>query len=172
MRARPLAGKAINTWSLKNNRKNEWRNGNYVSTQIHGDGTFTGPHSVTRKEACKSAQKGAACLAFSYIARATFSLAFTRYRMHILGTHVRHTPRAQSLLPARLPFPPYPSAHSITIGASPPSPARLVLSAFQPALHQFKVRALDPSPCFLSSFVLLSLSFLSRGFVYFAVLLE
>lgn len=28
--------------------------------------------------------------------------------MHILGTHVRHTPRAQSLLPARLPFPPLP----------------------------------------------------------------
>lgn len=128
-------------------------------------------HSVTRKEACKSAQKGAACLAFSY-SLSHVSLAFTRYRMHILGTHVRHTPRAQSLLPARLPFPSYPSAHSITIGASPPSPARLVLSAFQPALHQFKVRALDPSPCFPSSFVLLSLSFLSRGFVYFAVLLE
>lgn len=144
-----------------------------IDTRIHGDGTFTGPHSVTRKEACKSAQKGAACLAFSYSSsQPRFSRIHSLPNAYIPGTHVRHTPRAQSLLPARLPSPSYPSAHSITIGASPPSPARLVLSAFQPALHQFKVRALDPSPCFPSSFVLLSLSLLSRGFVYFAVLLE
>lgn len=104
----------------------------------------------SRKEPCKSVQKGTACLAFNCNS-SRVPLAFTRHRMHILGAHVRHTPRAQSLLPARLPSPFFSSALSITIGVSPPpSPARpplRVLSVFQPALYQFKVRTLDPSPC-------------------------
>ena len=111
-------------------------------------------HSISpsRKEPCKSMQMGTACLAFSY----NFShvpLAFTRYcRMHILGAHVRHTPRVQSLLQFVSPFPSTRPTLSIMIGATrllprPPrhGTARRVLSAFQPALHQFKVRALDLS---------------------------
>lgn len=72
MRARPLAGKAINTWSLKNNRKNEWRNA--ITYRRRFTEMEHSPVRIPRlgRKHVKSAQKGAACLAFSYIARATF----------------------------------------------------------------------------------------------------
>lgn len=121
---------------------------------------FTGPHSVTRKEACKSAQKGAACLAFSHIARATFLSRIhslpNAYPGHTCAPHSSRPKFIASSSPLSL-LPVRPFHHDRRV-SSLARTAR-VLSAFQPALHQFKVRALDPSPCFPSSFVLLSLSF-------------
>lgn len=163
-----LASKVINTWNLGNERRNTIT---YRCRLLEMKPAFIGHISSSRKESCKSVQKGTACLAFS----CNFShvpLAFTRYRMHILGAHVRHTPRGQSLLPVRLSFPFHSSPFSIMIGASPPSPARRAF--YRPSNRRYTNSKFVHSIsllvfCPLSSF---SLSLLSRGFVYFAVLLE
>lgn len=63
--------------------------------------------------------------------------------------------------------PPFPS-RSACLLPRPPRPPLRILSVFQPALYQFKVRTLDPSSCFPSSFVLFlspSLSFASLPWV-------
>lgn len=66
---------------------------------------------------------------------------------------MRHTPRAQSLLPARFPLVPAPHpfgpsfpSRSARLLSAPPVPCARVPSAFQPALYRLKVRAPETLP--------------------------
>lgn len=138
---------------------------NYVSMRILEDETFIRRIPWLGRNRVKARKKATACLA---VTSAAF-LSFIRHRVHILGAHVRHTPRVQSLLPARLPSssqPPFPSrsarVSSLARSIGLPTGATPIPTSY--------TRSYTPS--FLSSFILLSLSLLSRGFVYFAVLLE
>lgn len=95
------------------------------------------------------------------------------FRMHILSAHVRHTPRAKVYCRAVPPGPwPPGSRHILSITISGASS-----SARPTAFHRRATRRAAPT---LRARLLLSLapfkpptsSFLSRGFVYLAVLLE